>query len=89
MISAKDLINLFQQALKDKWGYIWGTAGERWTALKQTNLEKTTDPDRALGRAYGSKWIGHKVADCSGLFSWSVTTHSLAVFILFPTFHNE
>ena len=71
MISAKDLINLFQQALKDKWGYIWGTAGERWTALKQTNLEKTTDPDRALGRAYGSKWIGHKVADCSGLFSWS------------------
>ena len=71
MIQAKDLINLFQQALKDKWGYIWGTAGERWTALKQSNLEKTTDANRALGRAYGSKWIGHKVADCSGLFSWS------------------
>ena len=71
MISAKDLINLFQQALKDKWGYIWGTAGENWTAGKQKELEKTTDQDRALGRAYGSKWIGHKVADCSGLFSWA------------------
>ena len=24
-----------------------------------------------MGRAYGKKWIGHKVADCSGLFSWA------------------
>ena len=71
MISAADLIAKFRQALSEKWGYIWGTAGESWTALKQANLEKTTDQDRALGRAYGSKWIGHKVADCSGLFSWA------------------
>ena len=24
-----------------------------------------------MGRKYGSKWIGHMVADCSGLFSWA------------------
>ena len=71
MIQAADLIAKFRQALSEKWGYIWGTAGERWTALKQSELEKTTDSDRALGRAYGKKWIGKKVADCSGLFSWS------------------
>ena len=71
MISAQSLITLFRQALQEHWGYIWGTAGEAWTAAKQAALEKTTDADRAQGRQYGSKWIGHKVADCSGLFSWA------------------
>ena len=71
MISTQQLTDRFRQALTEKWGYIWGTAGEQWTAAKQKELEKTTDADRAQGRAYGSKWIGHKVADCSGLFSWA------------------
>ena len=71
MITAQALIEKFRQALSEHWGYIWGTAGEPWTAAKQKKLEKTTDPDRAQGREYGSKWIGHTVADCSGLFSWA------------------
>ena len=71
MISTQALIEKFRQALSDHWGYIWGTAGESWTAAKQKELERTTDADRAQGRQYGSKWIGHKVADCSGLFSWA------------------
>ena len=71
MIKTQSLIDKLRQALSEKWGYIWGTAGESWTAAKQKELEKTTDSDRAQGRAYGSKWIGHTVADCSGLFSWA------------------
>lgn len=71
MINPLDLIALFIVAITDKWGYIWGTAGVKWTAAKQAALEKTTDPDRAMSRQYGSKWIGHMVADCSGLFSWA------------------
>ena len=71
VITTAALIEKFKQALAEKWGYIWGTAGETWTAAKQANLEKTTDADRANSRKYGSKWIGHKVADCSGLFSWA------------------
>ena len=71
MITTQALIDKFRQALSEQWGYIWGTAGENWTAAKQKELEKTTDSDRAQGRAYGSKWIGHRVADCSGLFSWA------------------
>ena len=71
MVKTLKLINKFKQALSEKRGYIWGTAGDNWTAAKQKELEKTTDSDRAQGRAYGSKWIGHKVADCSGLFSWA------------------
>ena len=71
MIKAEALIAKFRQALEEKWGYIWGTAGKKWTAEKQKELEKTTDANRAQGRQYGSKWIGHRVADCSGLFSWA------------------
>lgn len=71
MISTSDLISKFKYALSNKWGYIWGTAGEKWTAAKQAEIEKTTDKNREKARQYGSKWIGHYVADCSGLFSWA------------------
>ena len=71
MIAAQALIEKFRLALQEKWGYIWGTAGEKWTEAKQRELEKTTDSNRAQGRKYGKKWIGHTVADCSGLFSWA------------------
>lgn len=70
-ISTQDLIDKFQYALTNKWGYIWGTRGESWTKAKQEALEKTTDSDRANSRKYGSKWIGHTVADCSGMFAWA------------------
>ena len=71
MIDVLALIALFMQALNEKWGYIWGTAGILWTKAKQEQLEKTTDDNRTQGRKYGSRWIGHMVADCSGLFSWA------------------
>jgi hypothetical protein len=73
-ISVVDLISGFRYALDNKWGYIWGTAGVLWTEEKQRQLEKTTDADREQGRKYGSKWIGHYVADCSGLFSYVFKT---------------
>ena len=71
MIKAEELIAKFQQALDDHWGYIWGTAGVMWTEARQKALDKTTDENRAMSRKYGSKWIGHYVADCSGLFVWA------------------
>lgn len=70
-ISTAALIEKFNYALSNDWGYIWGTAGEKWTEARQKALEKTTDADRESGRKYGSKWIGHYVADCSGLFTWA------------------
>lgn len=71
VITTKALIDKFRQALAEGWGYIWGTAGVKWTKARQEQLEQTTDSDRANSRKYGSKWIGHMVADCSGLFSWA------------------
>jgi len=71
VISTEALIEKFRYALENDWGYIWGTAGVMWTKARQEKLEKTTDENRASGRKYGSKWIGHMVADCSGLFAWA------------------
>ena len=65
MIRAEDLIAKFQQALDEHWGYIWGAAGGIWTQKQQ---DTATRPQTI---AYGSKWVGKHVADCSGLFSWA------------------
>ena len=65
MITANDLISKFQYALSNKWGYIWGAAGGKWTQAQQ---------DRATREQtvkYGQKWVGHNVADCSGMFTWA------------------
>ena len=71
VIYPQELVDKFKQALADDWGYIWGTEGEMWTAAKQEALEKTTDENRASSREFGSKWIGHRVSDCSGMFYWA------------------
>lgn len=65
MIQTSALIAKFQYALDNGWGYIMGAAGVLWTAEKQA---RATD---AMAVKYGSKWIGHYVADCSGLFTWA------------------
>ena len=65
MIKPEHLIAKFQYAVDNKWGYIWGAAGGTWTQAQQnaaTNKET---------KEYGQKWVGHRVADCSGLFSWA------------------
>ena len=65
MIAASDLIAKFQQSLSEGWGYIWGKSGQIWTQAAQN---KATN---AMAIKYGSKWIGRRVADCSGLFVWA------------------
>ena len=65
MISTSDLIAKFRYAISNNWGYIWGTAGGVWTAAKQAAAT------REMTVKYGKRWIGHNVADCSGLFTWA------------------
>lgn len=85
-IAVADLIAKFQYALDNKWGYIYGTWHEKWTAAKQNSLVNTfkskygsdwknnadaKKQDKYYGALYGSKWIDHWVTDCSGLFYWA------------------
>lgn len=86
MIEAQALIDKFRFALDNHWGYIWGTAGVEWTAAKQKlkvnymvknygdNWQKNADAKNSnyyKAALYGDKWVGHFVADCSGLFAWA------------------
>ena len=61
-ITPQKLINGFQKCLDDGWGYIYGKWKTMWTQKLQ---DATTD---TMAIKYGSKWIGHYVTDCSGLF---------------------
>lgn len=76
-ITGKQMAEMAEIAYAEKWGYIWATAGEKWTEKKQKELEDKyrSNPskysDYAQGATYGSKWIGHTVADCSGLIKWA------------------
>ena len=62
MIPIRDLVNTAMQAYEEKWGYIWGKSGQTWT---QANQDAAT---RDMTVKYGQKWVGKRVADCSGLF---------------------
>lgn len=70
---AKKVLEVYN--MNPKAGYIWGTAGRLWTAGDQKALEEKyrRDPvkyaDLKIGAEYGSKWINHRVWDCSGLTS--------------------
>ena len=71
--NAKEFAEKIESARAEKWGYIWGTAGETWTQAKQDSLKRKYDSDPgkyanyAKSAEYGNKWVGRKVADCSGL----------------------
>ena len=73
MIKASDLVAKFKYALDNKWGYIWGKSGQVWTQRDQANAS------REMTVKYGAKWIGHVVADCSGLFRWAYKQFGLEI----------
>lgn len=66
MISGQDLVNKAREAYEAKWGYIWGTRGQVWTQTQQDNAT------RDMTVKYGQKWVGKRVADCSGLIKWAM-----------------
>ena len=65
MIQPVALIALFEKALSEKWGYIYGQAGSLWTEARQ----KAATREQTV--RYGSRWVGRHVADCSGMFAWA------------------
>ena len=66
MVRSADFIRLIVQAHTEGWGYIWGRYGQVWTAENQRAATRETT------RLYGERWIGHRVADCSGLGYWAL-----------------
>ena len=56
MIKPSALIEKFEQAKKEKWGYIWCTAGDKWTQSKQNALVSF------FLSKYGEDWKNNKSA---------------------------
>lgn len=73
-IPVKDLYTSCEMMLAEKWGYIWGTSGELWTEKKQKAAT------REMTVKYGSRWIGHRVTDCSGVMVWIWRQHGLPIY---------
>lgn len=76
MIPVEELLSAFQGMCRAGWGYIPATSGEMWTAEKQAKKAATSD----MARKYGSQWIGHRVADCSGAFVHAYRQHGLSIY---------
>ena len=85
-MTAEQLIEKFQYMLDNKFGYVMGGKGQKWTEALQkqkvnymincygTGWKNNSEAkaDRYYYTAlYGSKWIGHFVVDCSGAFVWA------------------
>ena len=103
-IKSTDLVEKFRYALDNRWGYIWGTAGVAWTQAKQNqkinymkskygdNWQKNSDAkddNYYMAAMYGSKWIGHTVADCSGMFVWAFKQYGIAMSHISTTIYTK
>lgn len=75
-MTAEQIIADFRKMYAEKWGYIPSASGEMWTAEKQ---EKAAAKSDTVDR-YGSRWIGHHVADCSGAFVWAYRQHGMSIY---------
>ncbi len=74
MIQASDFVSKVRYALDDNWGYVWGCYGQTWTAAKQAAATRPTTVQ------YGAQWIGHRVADCSGLGYWAFKELGMTIY---------
>lgn len=72
-IPVKALFENCEMMLRDRWGYIWGTAGKVWT---QADQDKT---ENEMAQKYGQKWVGHHVTDCSGVMVYIWKQYGLSI----------
>lgn len=81
MIPLNGLYRHLEEMLDNKWGYIYGTAGELWTEQKQSAYRDKweDDPTRGTSSKYGGKWVCHIVTDCSGVMVYIWAAYGLTI----------
>lgn len=73
MISLAAFLACVRQAKTEAWGYIWGKYGQVWTQKDQNAATRETTVK------YGSRWIGRRVCDCSGLIRYAFTENGATI----------
>lgn len=64
MINASDFVPAVVSAYENGDGYIWGMTGQLWTEKLQ---KQGSRQNNGKTQAYGRRWLGYIVWDCSGL----------------------
>ena len=77
----KSLYEYCEKMLRERWGYIYGTSGEMWSAEKQAKYKSkyAGDKNREQSCKNGGKWAGHMVTDCSGVMVYIWRQHGLKI----------
>lgn len=68
--TATGLVKHVKQCLEDGWGYVYGAIGQTCTESLLDQCAKLYPANNLAGgsmRKAGEKWLGRKVADCSGM----------------------
>lgn len=84
MIPANEIVSGAQTILDEGCGYIWGTYGQTWTRNDQNAVDNGTKKTGSAEQTektkkYGSKWIGKRVFDCSGLWYYLMSLYGAYV----------
>ena len=72
-MTAQELIREFERMLTEQWGYVPGAAGGMWTQGSQDGADEKI-------KSRTQRWVGHRVADCSGAFVWAFKRHGLSIY---------
>jgi len=68
MLTNLGLVEYAKTALKEGWGYVWGTFGQVLTeSFLQQKLKQYPQGVGSYESFIRANWMGRKVADCSGL----------------------
>ena len=68
--TAAGLVKHMKKCLRDGWGYVYGTIGQTCTERLLDQCAERYPANNLAGgamRQAGEKWLGKKVADCSGI----------------------
>lgn len=68
--TAAGLVTHMKKCLQDGWGYVYGAIGQTCTEILLDQCAKRYPANNLAGgamRQAGEKWLGKKVADCSGI----------------------
>lgn len=79
-ILVKALFENCKTMLRDKWGYIWGTAGVMCTEnILNKAANNPNNPNPEVTEKYGKQWLGHMVTDCSGVMVYIWKQYGLSI----------
>ena len=71
MVTAKQIVEAAEDALSNRFGFVWYTSGELWDQEKQNAESHSSKANARANVNFGNRWIGRHVTDDTGLFEYA------------------